>query len=58
MNLLDSRRRRENPKGGPGACSQGKFLKNRVSLMAFPAFWCGFLCMEQVPNEKKYQGYK
>ena len=28
-------------------------LKNRVSLMPFPAFWCGFLCMEQVTNEKK-----
>ena len=28
-------------------------LKNRVSLMLFPAFWCGFLCMEQVINEKK-----
>ena len=21
--------------------------------MPFPAFWCGFLCMEQVTNEKK-----
>ena len=30
-----------------------KILKNRVSLMPFPAFWCGFLCMEQVTNEKK-----
>ena len=30
-----------------------KVLKNRVSLMSFPAFWCGFLCMEQVTNEKK-----
>ena len=30
-----------------------KVLKNRVSLMPFPAFWCGFLCMEQVTNEKK-----
>ena len=28
-----------------------KILKNRVSLMPFPAFWCGFLCMEQVTNE-------
>ena len=27
-----------------------KILKNRVSLMPFPAFWCGFL--EQVTNEK------
>ena len=32
-----------------------KILKNRVSLMLFPAFWCGFLCMEQVTNEKKIQ---
>ena len=31
----------------------GKILKNRVSLMPFPAFWCVFLCMEQVTNEKK-----
>ena len=21
--------------------------------MPFPEFWCGFLCMEQVTNEKK-----
>ena len=28
-----------------------KMLKNSVSLMPFPAFWCGFLCMEQVTNE-------
>ena len=21
--------------------------------MPFPTFWCGFLCMEQVTNEKK-----
>ena len=31
----------------------GKILKNRVSLMPFLAFWCGFLCMEQVTNDKK-----
>ena len=30
-----------------------KILKNRVSLMPFPVFWCGFLCMGQVTNEKK-----
>ena len=24
--------------------------------MPFPAFWCGFLCMEQVTNEKKILG--
>ena len=30
-----------------------KILKNRVSLMPFPAFWCGFLCMGQATNEKK-----
>ena len=51
-NLPDSRRRRENLYRGPAACSR-KILKNRVSLMLFPAFWCGFLCMEQVTNEKK-----
>ena len=28
-------------------------MKNRVSLMSFPAFWCGFLGVEQVTNEKK-----
>ena len=31
----------------------GEILNNRVSLMPFPAFWCGFLCMEKVTNEKK-----
>ena len=30
-----------------------KSFKSRVSLMPFPAFWCEFLCMEQVTNEKK-----
>ena len=30
-----------------------KILKNRLSLMPFPAFWCDFLCMGQVTNEKK-----
>ena len=30
-----------------------KMLKNRVSLMPFPQFWCGFLRMGQVTNEKK-----
>ena len=30
-----------------------KILKNRASLMPFPAFWSGFLCMKQVTNEKK-----
>ena len=30
-----------------------KILENRVSLMPFSAFWCGFLCMKQVTNEKK-----
>ena len=33
-----------------------KILKNRISLMPFPAFWCGFLCMEQVTNEKRILG--
>ena len=41
------------PLGGSGAMLHRKILKNRVSLMPFPAFWCGFLCMEQVTNEKK-----
>ena len=36
-----------------GGMLPGKILKNRVSLMPFPAFWCGFLCMEQVTNKKK-----
>ena len=39
--------------GGSGGMLRRKILKNRVSLMPFPAFWCGFLCMEQVTNEKK-----
>ena len=39
--------------GGGGGGRTRIFLKNRVSLMPFPAFWCGFLCMEQVTNEKK-----
>ena len=30
-----------------------KILENRVSLMPFSAFWCGFLCMKQVTNGKK-----
>ena len=30
-----------------------EILENRVSSMAFPTFWCGFLCMERVTNEKK-----
>ena len=42
--------------GGASRGSEGhaprKILKNRVSLMPFPAFWCGFLCMEQT-NKKK-----
>ena len=40
------------PLGRSGAMLPRKTLKNRVSLMPFPAFWCGFLCMEQVTNEK------
>ena len=42
------------PSGVFGAMLPGRILKNRVSLMPFPTFWCGFLCMEQVTNEKKY----
>ena len=41
------------PLEGSGAMLTRKILKNRVSLMPFPAFWCGFLCMEPVTNEKK-----
>ena len=41
------------PLGEFGAMLPRKILKNRVSLMPFPAFWCEFLCMEQVTNEKK-----
>ena len=40
------------PLGGSGGMLPRKILKTRVSLMAFPAFWCGFLCMEQVTNEE------
>ena len=35
---------------------QRKMLKNRVFLMPFPAFLSGFLCIEQVMNEKKILG--
>ena len=41
------------PLGEFGAMLPKKILKNRVSLLPFPAFWCGFLCMKQVTNEKK-----
>ena len=41
------------PLGGSGSMLPRKILKNRVCFMPFPAFWCGFLCMEQVTNEKK-----
>ena len=41
------------PLGESGGMLPRKILKNRVSLMPFPAFWCRFLCMEQVTNEKK-----
>ena len=41
------------PLAGSGGMLPRKILKNRVSLMLFPTFWCGFLCMEQVTNEKK-----
>ena len=36
------------PLKGSGGMFPRKILKNRVSLMPFPAFWCGSLCMEQV----------
>ena len=39
--------------GGVRGPAPRKILKNRVSLMPFPAFWSGFLCMEEVTNEKK-----
>ena len=38
---------------GFGAMLPREILKNRVSLMPFPAFWGGFLCMEKMTNEKK-----
>ena len=41
------------PLGRSGGMLPRKILKNRVPLMPFSAFWCGFLCMEQVTNEKK-----
>ena len=47
------RRSAPEPLRGSGGMLPRKILKNRVSLMPFPAFWCGFLCMEQVTNEKK-----
>ena len=43
----------QDPLGGFGDMLPRNILKNRVSLMPFPALWCGFLCMEQVTNEKK-----
>ena len=55
MNLPDSHSRAEGArtsKGVHGALPRG-ILKNRVSLMPFPAFWCEFLCKEQVTNENK-----
>ena len=39
-------------RGVRGHAPQENF-ENRVYLMPFPAFWCGFLCIEQVTNEKK-----
>ena len=39
--------------GGSGCMLPRKILKKRVSLMPFPAFWCEFLCIEQVTNEEK-----
>ena len=41
------------PLGGFGAMFPREILNNGVSLMPFPAFRCGFLCMEKVTNEKK-----
>ena len=41
------------PLGRSGGMLQQKILKNSAFLMPFPAFWCGFLCMEQVTNETK-----
>ena len=55
MNLPDSHSRAEGArtsKGVHGALPR-EILKNRVSLMPFPAFWCEFLCKEQVTNENK-----
>ena len=52
MNFSDSRTGTSRG-GGSGGMFPRNILKNSVSLMQFPAFWCGFLCMEQVTNEKK-----
>ena len=46
MKLLDSRQRRKYLWGPLG--------ENRNFLMPFPAFLNGFLCIEQVMNEKEY----
>ena len=44
------------PLKGSGGMLPRNILKNRVSLMLFPVFWSGFLCIEQVMNEKKILG--
>ena len=41
------------PLEGSGFMLARTILKNRVSLMPFPVFWSGVLCIEQVINEKK-----
>ena len=46
----------QEPLGGSEGMLPQEILKNRVSLMPFPSFWCGFLYMEQVTNEKKILG--
>ena len=40
------------PLRGPAECSP-KILKNSAFLMPLPAFWSGFLCIEELMNEKK-----
>ena len=49
----DTNLKAQEPLGESEVMLPKKILKNRVSLMPFSAFWCGFLCMEQVTNEKK-----
>ena len=43
----------QEPLGGSGGMLRREILKNRFSLMPFPAFWTGCLCRMQVTNGKK-----
>ena len=46
----------QKPLEGCGGMLPRKILNNRVSLMPFSVFQSGFLCIEQVMNEKKILG--